>query len=140
MSVDVGNEVKVTTGAVVSELKDIAEKPTKEGIATNFVGYLVSIPLSFAYDFLYNLVAKKFITNQIASDIIKVITPVGVGAVFQFGKLPAGNIVAGVGYGIGIVSLIRVIISRVKGLKTAKTTTATGEGIIPKITSLWGVE
>ena len=87
-----------------------------------------------------NLVAKKFITNQIASDIIKVITPVGVGAVFQFGKLPAGNIVAGVGYGIGIVSLIKVIISRVKGkrVKGETTTTATaGETII---NSLWGIE
>ena len=140
MSVDVGSEVKGTTGAVVSELKDIAEKPTKAGIATNFVGYLVSILLSFVYDFIYNLVAKKFITNQVASDIIKVITPVGVGAVFQFGKLPAGNIVAGVGYGIGIVSLIRVIISRIKGLPSLQKKPVGERSTEPLITSLWGIE
>jgi len=137
MSVDVGKEIKETPKAVVDELKGITEPATKQGIATNFVGYVVSIPLSFAYDYLYAMVSSKFGANQIASDLVKVITPAGVGALFQFAKLPAGDIVAGVGYGIAIVSLIKIIIARIKGRKT--TTKATTEAEV-EVQTLWGVE
>jgi len=137
MSVDVGKEIKETPKVIVDELKGIAEPATKQGIATNFVGYVVSIPLSFAYDYLYGLVSTKFGANQLTSDLVKVITPAGVGALFQFAKLPAGDIVAGVGYGIAIVSAIKIIIARIKGRKT---TTKTTTDIEIELESPWGVE
>ncbi|KKM87850.1 hypothetical protein LCGC14_1264740 [marine sediment metagenome] len=142
MSVNVGktgSEIKNTAKEVVDEIKEIAKPATKEGIATNMVGYVLSIPLSYAYDFLYNLLAKKFITNQIASDVLKVVIPAGVGAVFQFGKLPLGNVIAGTGYGIALMSVIKIIITRVKGRKTTTDTAELAkEGV--RIHRLWGVE
>lgn len=140
MSVDVGNEATGTVKAVVDELKDIPKPATKEGIATNLVGYILSIPLSYAYDFVYNLVSKKVITNEIVSDILKVALPAGVGAIFHFGKLPAGNIVAGSGYGIALLSLIKIIIARIKGVKGLKKKAVGSRETEPLIDSLWGIE
>lgn len=117
MSVQAGAELKKTGGAIVEKTKDIAKPATTEGVATNFVGYILSIPLSFAYDMAFDFVANKVIKKPVVSDILKVVLPAGIGAVFQMGKLPAGNIVAGVGYGIAVVSLIKIIISRIKGIK-----------------------
>lgn len=136
----VGNEIKQAPKAIVDELKDIAKPATKSGIATNMVGYVLSIPLSYAYDYLYSLVAKKFIDNTMASDILKILLPAGVGAVFQFGKLPAGNIVAGVGYGIALLSLIKLIIRKIKGVKAFEKKPVGERETEPLITSLWGVE
>jgi len=132
--------IKNPTGAVQKKLKDVAKPATEEGIATNFVGYVLSIPLSFAYDFAYNLIAKKVITNQIASDILKVAIPAGVGAIFHFGKLPGGNVVAGTGYGIAIVSAIKIIIARAGGISLFKKPAVVEGETETLIDSLWGVE
>ena len=143
MSVDVGSEIKSTAKVVVDEIKDIAKPATKSGIATNLVGYVLSIPLSYAYDYIYGLVAKKFITNELASDILKILLPAGVGAVFQFGKLPAGNIVAGTGYGIALLSIIKLIIRKIKGTTTKTTSAIKTDSIIvngTEVKGVWGVQ
>lgn len=138
MSVDVGKEIKSAPKVIVDELKtNLTEPATKKGIATALTGYVISIPLSFAYDYLYGLASSKLGANPLVADIVKVATPAGIGALFQFAKLPAGNIVAGVGYGISIVSLIKIIIARIKGKTTTKTTVDDTE---IEVESLWGVE
>jgi len=141
MAMKVPSEVKQTPKAIVDELKDIAKPATKSGIATNMVGYVLSIPLSYAYDYLYSIVANKF-GNNIASDVIKILLPAGVGAVFQFGKLPAGNIVAGVGYGIALLSVIKLIIRKIKGLKTPSAIPKTDTIVVngTEVEGEWGVE
>jgi len=132
-------KVKSTAGAVGQKLKEVAQPATEAGIATQFVGYTLSIPLSYGYDFVYSLVAKKLITNQLARAIIKILLPAGIGAAFHFGKLPGGNIVAGTGYGIAIVSAIKLLIAKFGGgFKTLKTKVATEEGLV--IDSEWGIE
>lgn len=136
---------KKQAGAIAKKLKDVAAKPTEEGIATQFVGYMLSIPLSFGYDYLYSLAVKKVITNQLAADILKILLPAGIGAVFHIAKLPGGNIVAGTGYGIAIASTIKILISKFGGkdflkskLPTAATETAEVGGV--QINGVWGVE
>lgn len=143
MSMQIGNEIKQTAGSMKKEITDLPEKPTKEGIASNFVGYVASVPVSFFYDWVYGLVAEKLITNVVAQDIIKIALPCAIGGVFQFGKIPFGNIVAGLGYGIGAISAIKILINRVKGgvktVEKAPLIQATGATIATAISG-WGVQ
>jgi hypothetical protein len=140
MSVNVGSEIKKTGAEIATKTKEaVMSSATTSGVATNFVGFVLSIPLSFAYDFVYDLLSKKVITNQMASDALKVLLPAGIGAVFQFGKLPGGNIVAGTGYGIALLSLFKIVIERLKGVKTGTKTKAVPEALT-EIKGLWGLE
>lgn len=145
MAMQVGKEGKTIVKEITKKTKEVAKPATKEGIATNFVGYLIAIPLSFFYDFVYNLVAKKFIENKTATDVVRIALPAAVGLVFQFGKLPLGDQVAGVGYGIAVISAVRVAMERLKlkGLflkkgAAAAEAKAEPEGVL--LDNMWGVE
>ena len=141
MSMKIGEEIKKTGKEITETLKEQTKPADTKGISTQFVGYVFSIPLSYAYDFLYNLVAKKVITNQLASDILKVIIPASVGGVFHFAKLPLGNIIAGTGYGIALLSGIKILIARFKGKKTTETSDSKTDLQLNGIPArLWGIE
>ena len=89
---------------IVNNIKDEATTPaSKEGITNQVVGFALGIPISMFYDWLYEMVASKVITNVLARQVLKVAIPLGTGLVFQFAKLPFGNIVAGTGYAISVI-------------------------------------
>lgn len=145
MAMKIGKEGKEVVKAITKKTKEVAKPASKEGIATNFIGYLIAIPLSFFYDFVYNLVAKKFIENKIATDVIRIALPATVGLIFHVGKLPVGDQVAGVGYGIAVISAVRVVAERLKlgGLFTKKKDVVKAGAVEAQglnIMTLWGVE
>ena len=95
------------------------------------------------YDWLYDLMAKKVITNEIARDVIKVVMPLAIGIVVHVAKIPFGNYIAGTAYAVAIISLAKIIYTRVKGLvgKTAEAgTTSEDIEIIAVNASKWGVQ
>jgi hypothetical protein len=128
---------------IITEVKSQAKPATKDGVVNQAVGFALGIPISMLYDYLYELVAEKAITNDIARDVLKVAIPLGIGVVVQIAKVPYGNIIAGTGYGVAIITLFRIAYKRIKGLLGKGTGTAdtgaTGAPILEKW-SLWGVQ
>jgi len=131
---------------IVDKVKSEATTaPTKEGITNQVVGFALGIPISMFYDWLYEMVAAKVITNVIARHILKIATPLAVGLVFQFTKLPFGNIIAGTGYAVAIISAGKILYEYIKE-KLGKGTSDKA-AIIDKTTgnetevsSEWGVQ
>jgi len=126
--------------------KEATTAPTKEGITNQVVGFALGVPIAMFYDWLYEMLAAKVITNVMARNVLKVAAPLGVGLVFQFAKIPFGNIVAGTGYAVAILSAVKMIYTFIKeklGKSTADTAErATGykDGIPTILDSLWGVQ
>ena len=132
---------------IVAEVKEQAKPATTSGITSQVVGFAVGIPLSMLYDWLYNMVASKAITNEIARDIIKVAMPLTIGLAVHVAKVPFGNLIAGTGYAIALISAGRIIYTRVKGLLGIGKTAQVGD--VPKSSdmtdaeaeaSIWGVQ
>jgi len=121
---------------IAKEVKTQAAPATKSGVLNQAVGFAIGIPISMLYDYLYGLMSAKLITNDIARDIIKVAMPLGIGIVVQVAKIPFGNIIAGTGYAIALISGARIIYNRVKGLlgKTAQV------GDVPKTSDMTDIE
>ena len=101
---------------IADEVKAQAQPATKEGIVNQLVGFAIGVPLSMFYDWLYDLMASKVITNEIAKDVIKVVMPLGIGVAVHVAKVPFGNYIAGTAYAVAIISLAKIVYSRVKGL------------------------
>jgi len=125
---------------IVSEVKSQAQPASKSGISAQIVGFVAGMPLSMLYDWLYNLVASKAITNEIARDIIKVVLPLSVGIGVQVAKVPFGNLIAGTGYGIAIISLGRILYRRFKGVFGVKTTDDSTMSSKEAEEFVWGVQ
>jgi len=123
------------------EIKLQAKPATKSGVLNQAVGFAVGIPVSMLYDYLYGLMSEKLITNEIARDIIKVAMPLAIGVVVQVAKVPFGNIIAGTGYAVALISLAKIIYYRVKGLTGAAT--IAGREVPAELTlatDLWGAQ
>ena len=101
---------------IVAEVKEQAKPATTSGITSQLVGFAIGVPLSMLYDWLYSAVASKYITNEIARDVLKVAMPLGIGLTVHIAKIPYGNYLAGTAYAIAIVSAGRILYSRIKGL------------------------
>lgn len=125
---------------IINEIKDEVKPATKDGVINQAVGFMIGVPISMLYDYLYGLMSEKLITNDIARDIIKVAMPLGIAVVVQVAKLPFGNIIAGTGYAVAIISAARIIYNRVKGLAGKPKTDANGATILGKETELWGIQ
>jgi len=121
---------------VVKEVKAQATPATKSGVLNQAVGFAIGVPISMLYDYLYSLMSQKLITNDIARDIIKVAMPLGIGIVVQVAKVPFGNIIAGTGYAIALISAGRIIYNRVKGLLGKSTQV----GDVPKTSDMTDIE
>ena len=128
---------------IIAEVKTQAQPATKDGIVNQLVGFAIGVPLSMFYDYLYNLMASKVITNEIARDVIKVVMPLGIGVAVHVAKVPFGNLIAGTAYAVALISLGKIVYTRVKGL-FGKTTEGVSEGV--EILSVngtnegWGVQ
>ena len=134
------NTVTDIPKTLVSEVKKEVQPATKEGVASQAIGFALGIPVSMFYDWLYDLVSAKVITNAIARDVLKVAMPLGVGVVVQVAKLPFGNIIAGTGYGVALISLFKILYNRffkgIKGAVAVKTEPVLNDSEI----TLWGVQ
>ena len=126
---------------VIAEVKSEAKPATSEGIVNQAVGFAIGIPISMFYDWIFELVASKAITNDIARDIIKIAMPLGIGVSAHVAKIPFGNYIAGTGYAVAAISAGRILYSRIKGMLGAKTETEgfTGSAILDNL-KLWGVQ
>jgi len=126
---------------IVAEVKEQAKPATKQGIVNQVVGFGIGVPLAILYDKLYNLVAAKAITNEIARDIIKVALPLGIGLGVHVSKIPFGNIIAGTGYCVALISAGKILYTRIKGLlgKTVKTDVNIEVDDLEGV-KLWGVQ
>ncbi|MHA1292223.1 MAG: hypothetical protein ACTSQJ_06095 [Promethearchaeota archaeon] len=125
---------------LVKEVKTEAKPATKDGVLNHAVGFMIGVPISMLYDYLYELMSDKLITNEIARDIIKVAMPLGIGVIVQVAKVPFGSIIAGTGYAVAIISAVRIIYNRIKGLTGVPQKDTSGVTILDENTELWGVQ
>lgn len=128
---------------VITEVKDQVQPASKSGIISQAVGFALGIPVSMFYDWLYEMVASRIITNEMARKILKIVLPLGVGVAIHISKLPFGNILAGTAYGVAIVSAIRMLIDWIKvrfGKKSAPTDAYAETAQNDQEISLWGVQ
>ena len=143
-------EIKTLTDLpkeIVAEVKAQATPATSSGIVSQAVGFAVGIPVSLMYDWLYDLMASKVITNEIARDILKVAMPLGIAVAVHIAKIPFGNYIAGTGYAVALISLGKIVYTRVKvmlgaiGAEKGDVAMPVANGIeIIGVNSDWGVQ
>lgn len=145
MSAEISTITELPKNIVDKVKTEATTAPTKEGITNQVVGFALGIPISMFYDWLYEMVAAKVITNVIARHVLKVVSPLAVGLVFQFAKLPFGNIIAGTGYAVAIISASKILYGYIKGkldkgtpAKAAIVDKTTGHEL--EIDKNWGVQ
>lgn len=139
MSAEIKTITELPKG-VVSELKDQAKPATKSGIINQAVGFAVGVPISMFYDWIYEMVAAKAITNDIARDLIKIAVPLSIGVVVHIAKIPYGNYIAGTGYAVALITAGRIIYSRIKGT-LGKDSATTEMPILDNLTTTpWGTQ
>jgi len=130
---------------VLSEVKTQAKPASTSGVVNQAVGFAVGIPISMFYDWIYELVAAKAITNDMARDAIKVAIPLSIAVVAHVAKIPYGNYIAGTGYAIAAITAGRIIYARIKGYlgkekDEGATGTATNLTQANLSTKPWGVQ
>lgn len=95
-----------------------ASKPANEHDSRMVaLGTILSAPVSVCYSKLWDLAISKlpFMNNQIVNTGAKVVVPFGIAVLVKKTKLPFGNVVNGVLYGVGIAQVIRELWNLVGG-------------------------
>ncbi|GAH57641.1 unnamed protein product [marine sediment metagenome] len=126
---------------IVKEIESEAKPATKEGVMNHAVGFMIGVPASMLYDYLYELMSEKLITNEFARDLIKVAMPLGIAVVVQVAKVPFGSVIAGTGYAIAVITAARIIYNRIKGYATKENDEGVATpAVLDSNTRLWGVQ